>query len=81
MSEDETYNGWKNYATWNVALWIGNNDMYYSVAMASEGYAEFCEFMERLWRGGFKGTPDHVAWDDSGLDIEALDEVITELKG
>ena len=26
MSEDEKgYNGWKNYPTWNVALWLGND--------------------------------------------------------
>jgi hypothetical protein len=24
MSEDKKYNGWTNYETWNVALWIGN---------------------------------------------------------
>lgn len=24
MSDDKTYNGWKNYETWNVALWLGN---------------------------------------------------------
>ena len=24
MSEDKKYNGWTNYETWNLALWIGN---------------------------------------------------------
>ncbi len=24
MSEEKGYNGWSNYETWNVALWIGN---------------------------------------------------------
>lgn len=23
------YNGWKNYATWNVALWFGNDEGLY----------------------------------------------------
>ena len=29
---------------------------------------------------GFR-TPDGVAWNDSGLDVQALDEMITENKG
>ena len=24
MPDDKRYNGWTNYETWNVALWIGN---------------------------------------------------------
>ena len=81
MSEDETYNGWKNHATWNVALWINNDESLYRTALLCKDYAEFRECMELQWKGGFGGTPDLVAWDDSSLDIEALNEMITENKG
>lgn len=26
MSDDKRYNGWRNYETWNVALWLGNEE-------------------------------------------------------
>ncbi len=26
MSEDTRYNGWTNYETWNLALWLGNDN-------------------------------------------------------
>ena len=32
QSEDATYNGWKNHATWNVALWINNDQGIYEFA-------------------------------------------------
>ncbi len=25
MTDDKTYNGWTNYETWNVALWLDND--------------------------------------------------------
>lgn len=30
MSEDSKYNGWTNYETWNLALWIGNEEGSYN---------------------------------------------------
>lgn len=37
---NEMYNGWKNYETWNVALWLGNDQGTYSMLseMAQEAY-------------------------------------------
>lgn len=69
-------NGWKNHATWNVALWIGNDEGLYGLAKRAGTYAAFSEEMREL---GSTETPDGVAWNDSALDIEALDEMISEL--
>ena len=83
MSEDKTYNGWKNYETWNVALWISNDEVLYNLAKECRDYAEFREQMEEINGDAaiaFR-TPDGVAWNDSGLDVQALDEMITENKG
>ena len=35
-----SYNGWRNYETWNVALWIDNEQSTYSerVTMAQDAY-------------------------------------------
>ena len=73
MSE---YNGWKNYETWNVALWIGNDEGLYNIAREHKTYTSFAEDMREL---GSVETPDKVAWNDSGLDVERLDEMIAEL--
>jgi hypothetical protein len=77
MTQETTYNGWKNYETWNVALWIQNDEGLYTMAREYQTYDQFrIELREAF---GNHETPDGVAWNDSGLDIEALDEMIQEL--
>jgi hypothetical protein len=75
---DTRYHGWKNYETWNIALWIGNDEGLYNLARECESYAAFQATMREF---GTTETPDHVAYNDSSLDIDALDELISDLRG
>ena len=34
MAEDQTYNGWTNYPTWAVNLWLSNDEGLYNEARA-----------------------------------------------
>jgi len=70
-------NGWKNYETWNVALWMSNDESYSNVAMASKDYPEF---VLKLKAQGIEQTPDGVFFAMKGLDVEELNEAIKEME-
>lgn len=78
-----SYNGWKNWETWNVALWIGNDEGLYNMARSykfgNRNYDRFTNDLREVGGEIALQTPDGAAWNDSGLDIEALDEMISEL--
>ena len=40
-TKDFLMNGWKNYETWNVTLWIQNDEPLYRLALASAGFQSF----------------------------------------
>ena len=42
---DISYNGWENYETWNVALWINNTESLYHLAMEAGDYETFLELV------------------------------------
>ena len=83
MSTD--YNGWKNRATWNVVVFIGNEESLYRTAVAyvqqarshkrRVSYTRFVEY------AGLRDdrTPDGFKYDGKALDRKALSAMLDEL--
>ena len=71
-----TYNGWANYETWNVALWIQNDEGLYNVAKQCRNYQELVDL---LYDCGSKETRDGVKWDDVKIDGLAVNEMMQDL--
>ena len=81
MSED-TYNGWKNRDTWNVALWIGQDPLYTeAVAFVKDykGKQPYVDFLESCGLDSQK-TPDGINYVSEELDYKRLDEMMMEYK-
>lgn len=81
----ETYQGWKNRATWNVALYVNNDEPLYRSAVAYVTRRK-AEGKKPSW-GGFLAysgmaedkTPDGFKYGGSRLDYKALSEMLNEL--
>jgi hypothetical protein len=67
-----TYNGFKNYNTWNVVLWINNDEGLYNLARQCVSYDEFVDCMSDLGGSIAYQTPDNVAWADPTIDRESI---------
>ena len=81
MIEETRYNGWSNYETWNVSLWIQNDEGLYNIAReitrgTIHPYGDFVDTMLLL---GSKGTPDGVSWSHPNLSYDELNEMMEEL--
>jgi len=68
-------NGWKNYETWNVTLWIQNDETLYRLALATAGFQTFMQEM-REW--GVDETQDGVKWVDA--DYSEVQSMFNEMK-
>ena len=75
---DTRYNGWENYETWNVSLWLGNDEGLYEIARLCETYSDFVDALEGCSLNDLS-TPDGVSYKDAQLNTVELDEMIAEL--
>ena len=76
---ETTYNGYTNYHTWNVALWMANDETIYRHARANKslGYRKWAqrwidEFGEYI-------TGDGISWLSDDVDQDEMDLVLEEL--
>ena len=75
-TDTERFNGWANYATWNVSLWLQNNYAHYKIA---QQYDRYDALIPRLEYSFGPITPDGVRWMDPTIDTNELDEMLAEL--
>ena len=88
---DNTYNGWANYETWNVNLWIQNDEGLYG--FVRDGLEEMLDRCDNDWENvsitdlkelvrdafGANKTPDGVSLMDSAIDWFELSDALLEL--
>ena len=78
------YNGWKNRATWNIALWIGNDEGLYNVAMDYVNRQK--KAGKPIFYSGFisyaglvgERTPDRFSFSGKQLDRKELSAMLRE---
>jgi hypothetical protein len=84
MSTNTKYNGWTNYETWNVALWIGNDQGLYNLARECaerNKRTPYTDFIDALDGAGdiSKRTPDGVAWTSRKVSKHEINNMMREL--
>ena len=74
---DISYNGWENYETWNVALWINNDQDLYDFAHECGDYETL---VNRLYEEyGVTETKDGVKFNDPAVNVIQLNSDVFDL--
>ena len=82
----QTYNGWTNYETWNVSLWLQNDERMYKLALEHVNIykrwnkpVKYDFLIPALELNFSQITPDGVRWMDPIINTNELDSMLSEL--
>lgn len=84
MGESTVYNGWTNYETWLVVLWLNNDQASYNAleALKAEDGSEYrkAESLEELVRELYECEPVGIVADLVNSAFERVNwvEIVTE---
>ena len=74
---DTSYNGFDNYETWNISLWVNNEEGLYKLALSCGDYETLVKVLYDEF--GVTETKDGVKFADPLLNIVQLNSNIFDL--
>ena len=77
METSTGYNGYANYKTWNVSLFLSSDENLYNMV---KHYDSWAKVKEVLLEVGITKTSDDVPFNDVELDTKELDDMLAELQ-
>ena len=77
METSTGYNGYANYKTWNVSLFLSSDENLYNMVKHYDSWAKVKEVLSEV---GITKTSDDVPFDDTELDTKELDDMLAELQ-
>ena len=77
METSTGYNGYANYKTWNVSLFLSSDENLYNMV---KHYDSWAKVKEVLLEVGITKTSDSVSFDDVQIDTNEIDEMLAELQ-
>jgi hypothetical protein len=83
---NQGYNGWKNYQTWNVALWFGNDEgLYLAVKEYPKRFNKDTvrDFVTELLPDGTPDLKDTPKWKSpyAGVNWQEISRAFNEMRG
>jgi hypothetical protein len=70
---DVSYNGWENHTTWNIALWLQNDEGLYNLAMECGSYEDTVEALSEM---GVTETRDGVKFNSPEVNVIQLNSEV-----